>query len=129
MIAPRPISEPERLQALLDYEILDTASEDCFDDLTRLASPICGPTIRFYVGAPLTTDAGHAIGTLCTIDRVPRNLTAEQLSALRILSRQVIMQLELRRSRRPSLGRTRLYQIAYGLSQSTHSQAGRIVVA
>lgn len=38
---PIPTNEQERLQALLDYEILDTAQEEKFDDLVKLASQIC----------------------------------------------------------------------------------------
>jgi PAS domain S-box-containing protein len=56
------------------------------------------PHIRFYAGMPLIASNGHALGSLCVIDRVPRQLTPEQAEALRALSRQVVSQLELRRT-------------------------------
>jgi GAF domain-containing protein len=155
-------NEAERLKALHQYRILDTKPEQAFDDLTLIASQICGvpialislvdedrqwfksrvgveiaetsrsvsfcahaiqqqgiftvadalndarfrdnplvkgdPHIRFYAGAPITTQDGYALGTLCVIDYVPRKLTDDQNNALQALQRQVTAQLELRRN-------------------------------
>lgn len=158
---PIPPDEPERLKTLRQLDILDSEPEQAYDDLTLLASHICGtpialvslvdrdrqwfksriglepretprdiafcahaiagtgtlivedterddrfarnplvlsdPKIRFYAGAPLRMPEGHALGTLCVIDRVPRELTRAQQAALEALARQVVAQLELRR--------------------------------
>lgn len=174
MIAPLPDDETQRLEALRRFDILDTPPEQAFDDLTRLASQICGtpialvtladesrhwfkskvgidlsetprdaalcdyaiagqdlcvvgdaraderfaeypcvasePYIRFYAGMPLRTPEGFALGTLCVLDTVPRELTQMQADALRTLGRQVMAQLELRRhaaSREKDLERVR----------------------
>ncbi len=55
------------------------------------------PNLRFYASMPLATAEGFNIGTLCVMDRQPRQLRPDQSEALRILSRQVMTQLELRR--------------------------------
>ena len=54
------------------------------------------PHIRFYAGAPIVLPGGHAMGTVCVIDTVPRRLDAAQLGALQALARQVSVLFELR---------------------------------
>jgi PAS domain S-box-containing protein len=56
------------------------------------------PKVRFYAGAPLITQEGHALGTLCVMDHVPRDLRSDQKQALKALARLVLAQIELRRS-------------------------------
>jgi GAF domain-containing protein len=55
------------------------------------------PFIRFYAGIPLLNPTGLALGTLCVMDRVPRELSAEQMTHLTALAAQVTHVLELRR--------------------------------
>lgn len=161
MEAEKRDQEAARLEALRQYQILDTPSEQAYDDFTLLASFICevpialislvdaerqwfkskvglevsetarnisfcghtissnkilvvndalrdqrfvnnplvtsDPSIRFYAGAPLISPEGHALGSLCVIDRQPRVLSEVQKTALEALARQVVAQLELRR--------------------------------
>jgi GAF domain-containing protein len=78
-----------------DVFIVPDASQDArFADNPLV---VADPKIRFYAGAPLITE-GKALGTLCVVDRVARELRPEQLEALRALSRQVMAQLDLRRN-------------------------------
>ena len=67
------------------------------------------PRLRFYAGAPLVTAEGLVLGALCVMDRQPRELSLEGQEILRVLARQVVTQLELRRSVR-ELGEARTEQ-------------------
>ena len=158
-IAPLPGNETERLARLTGLGVLDTLPQKAFDDITALASSICGtpialislvdsdrqwfksrvglaapqtsrevafcshailrpdevmvvedarldprfhdnplvadaPDIRFYAGAPIVTDDGLALGTVCVIDQSARQLDAGQQQALRSLSSLVATLLE-----------------------------------
>jgi PAS domain S-box-containing protein len=76
------------------FVVPDASVDDRFTDNPLVTGD---PHIRFYCGAPLTTPDGHHIGTLGVIDRVPRELSQEQLEAMRVLSHQVMDHLNLDR--------------------------------
>ena len=77
-----------------------TVIPDTLQDHRMADNPLClgEPHLRFYAGALLRTDDGHAIGTLCVLDKEPRDLSDLQRFALEVLSRQVMTQILLRRS-------------------------------
>ena len=64
--------------------------------------------IQFYAGIPLITEDAHPLGTLAVMDRVPHLMTAEQNDSLRILARQMMRELKLRRPRETRSRHSRL---------------------
>jgi len=96
------VTETAREISFCTYTILQDdlmVVEDAAVDRRFAKNPMVAssPCVRFYAGMPLVTEDGFNVGTLCVLDRSPRGLTSEQADALRILSRQVMTQLELRR--------------------------------
>lgn len=57
------------------------------------------PDIRFYAGAPIEVAGGHRIGTVCVIDRLPRQLTPSQRGVLTGLANIASLALADRRAR------------------------------
>ncbi|MFD2874536.1 PAS domain-containing protein [Mucilaginibacter ximonensis] len=78
-------------------EITNAPENDTFKDNVLVTGEL---NIRFYAGAPLIDPEGHRLGSLCVIDTVPRQLTAEQRDALRTLADEVMSHFLLRKQKR-----------------------------
>lgn len=74
-------------------EVQDARKDERFKDnpFTLAEDPIL-----FYSGAPIVDHYGHALGTLCVLDHVPRKLSQDQKDALKCLADQISNLFELR---------------------------------
>ncbi len=64
----------------------DAQVDERFSDNPLVAED---PGIRFYAGRPLSAPDGSKVGTLCVIDREPREMTADDLGLLDELAHMV----------------------------------------
>ncbi len=55
------------------------------------------PAAVFYAGVPLVNEDGYPLGSLCVIDMEAKKLSPKQLAALKIIAKQVVNLLDLRR--------------------------------
>jgi diguanylate cyclase (GGDEF)-like protein/PAS domain S-box-containing protein len=83
--------------AIVDDKLMEVP--DMVRDERFRANPLvaAGPKIRFYAGFPLDDGKGHKLGTLCVMDRHPRELSPPQRAMLEELSRIVVRTFEWRR--------------------------------
>jgi len=91
--APRAGSFCEQTMLRKKFTVIPDASTDPH----FAAHPLVPDTVRFYAGAPLLMPDGHVIGTLCIVDRQPRDLLEAQREALQALARQVVSLLTYRK--------------------------------
>lgn len=73
------IRQPDRMM-----EVPDATRDPRFADNPMVTG---APDIRFYAGMPLVTPGGAPIGTVCVIDREPRQLDEQQRAGLAALAR------------------------------------------
>src|SRR5436190_8538172 len=178
-LSASPLVDRARLDAVLRTGLLDTAAEESFDRLTRLAAKLTGvpatfislvdeggdfykscfgfgeplattrqlegttfchyaivssgpllipdtmadpvfrdvPTVqslgvRAYAGIPLVTDEGHAIGSFCAIDFVPRQWTELDVEILTELAASALREIKLRAALAEAEKQTRAAQEA-----------------
>lgn len=72
--------------AILQDDVM-VVTDACRDERFAHSPLVQGaPGIRFYAGSPIETGAGVRIGTLCIIDRVPREFGHEERTLLRDLA-------------------------------------------
>ncbi|MFP9114096.1 GAF domain-containing protein [Flavobacterium sp. RHBU_3] len=76
------------------FIVEDSRLDDRFKDNPLVTG---APNIVFYAGIPLKSENGYGLGSFCIIDTVPRHLSDEQIEALQILARQVMLLLEMRK--------------------------------
>jgi len=93
-------TETPRDAAFCAYAIHGTGPliiEDAAIDPRTLDNPLVTgePFIRFYAGVPLALPTGELLGTLCIIDRQPRQMNADELAILRTLAGQASQLLRL----------------------------------
>lgn len=85
-------------QTILQPNLLvarDAQADPRFRDSPMVAGD---PGIRFFAGAPLFTASGRAVGSLCVIDRVPRETSADERVTLQQLAAIAVDLIELHRT-------------------------------
>jgi diguanylate cyclase (GGDEF)-like protein len=97
-----PVNETPREVAFCAHAIMGTrvmVVPNALEDERFRDNPLVTeePQIRFYAGAPLRSNNGHNLGTLCVIDRRPMEPRPDQVRELELLSQLVIRELDLRR--------------------------------
>lgn len=93
-------------------EVLDATLDARFEHNSLVTGP---PDIRFYAGYPLVDPEGHALGTLCVIDRKERHLSDKQQRALQLLAGEVIDLIVERRHKQELVNFQKIFNLSNDL--------------
>jgi GAF domain-containing protein len=79
-----------------------TVFENALKEPCLLSNPLVAGAfgLRFYIGVPLTTDKGYHIGTVCIVDKEPRQFSDKETSLLKQFSKTIMDELKLRAAQR-----------------------------
>jgi PAS domain S-box-containing protein len=99
-----------------DFLLVPDATKDPRFDCNPLVTE--SPHLRFYAGALLKSDDGLPIGTVCVLDYRPRELSELQQETLKVLAKQVMAQLDLRRALKRERHITRERELATAASDA-----------
>jgi len=94
-------------------EVKDTLLDERFINHPRVQG---SPNIRYYAGAPLIDDNGFKLGVISVYDTKPGSLTEDQKEGLRILAREIITHLSLRKKSRDLEVKTNRFEELLNLS-------------
>ena len=78
------------------FEVKDASKDPRFKDNPFVTAD---PGLRFYLGTPLRDEDGHAIGSFCVQDLIPREFTDDQRETLRLISNTIMKLIQLRREK------------------------------
>lgn len=98
--------------AILQKEVLivkDSSQDERFFDNPLFVGD---PHVQFYAGSPLLSPEGMPIGTLCVIDRKPRDLSEKQVEMLKVLSANIteILRLRVQNFQLEEINKTLIFQ-------------------
>lgn len=97
------VSEVPLHESICQHLLLDTIDElvinnTAIDKRTSELPHIKAENgIRFYAGVPLTSAQGNVLGSVCTVDYTPRELSIQQRATLKLISKKVMEELERRK--------------------------------
>lgn len=93
--------ETRRENAFCAHAILEPEHvmvvENALEDARFMHNPLVlgDPFIRFYAGAPIVTQEGYALGTVCVIDTIPRTINSTQREVMKALARNAAYLMQL----------------------------------